>query len=54
MFAHLSAFSACVGIPFGNIVGPLIMFLIRKDEYPLEEIRPRKPLTLISLALCMV
>ena len=34
MFAHLSAFSACVGIPFGNIVGPLIMFLIKKDEYP--------------------
>lgn len=34
MFSHLSAFSIFIGIPFGNILGPLIMFLIRKDEMP--------------------
>lgn len=63
MFAHLSAFSACVGIPFGNIVGPLIMFLIKKDEYPFGGDQAKEALNfnisctlygLISIALCFV
>ena len=63
MFAHLSAFSACVGIPFGNIVGPLIMFLIKKDEYPFGADQAKEALNfnisctlylLISIALCFV
>lgn len=33
MFAHLSALATLVGIPFGNIIGPLIIYLIKKDEY---------------------
>jgi uncharacterized protein len=32
MFAHLAAFAAFI-IPLGNIVGPLIVYLIKKDEY---------------------
>ena len=32
MFSHLSAFSFFL-IPLGNVVGPLVMFLIKKDEY---------------------
>lgn len=35
MFTHLSALTAFVGIPFGNILGPLIIWLIKKDEMPL-------------------
>lgn len=32
MFAHLAAFATFV-IPFGSIIGPLIIYLIKKDEY---------------------
>lgn len=34
MLCHLTALSACVGIPFGNIIGPLIIWQIKKDEVP--------------------
>jgi len=33
MFCHLSAF-AMYFIPFGSIIGPLIIWSIKKDEYP--------------------
>lgn len=32
MFCHLSSLSGSV-IPFGNILGPLVIWLIKKDEY---------------------
>jgi hypothetical protein len=32
MLCHLSALSGCI-IPFGNIIGPLIVYSIKKDEY---------------------
>lgn len=34
MLCHLSALALYVGIPFGNILGPLIIWLIKKDEMP--------------------
>ena len=34
MFSHLTSLSMFLGIPFGNILGPLIMYLIKKDEMP--------------------
>ncbi len=33
MLTHLAALALFVGIPLGNIVGPLIIYLIKKDEY---------------------
>lgn len=33
MLTHLAALAAFVGIPLGNIVGPLIIYLIKKDEF---------------------
>ena len=33
MFAHLSALSGVV-IPFGNIIGPLVVWLVKKDTLP--------------------
>ncbi|MCD4680560.1 MAG: DUF4870 domain-containing protein [Bacteroidales bacterium] len=33
MFCHLSAFAGLV-FPFGNIIGPLIIWSLKKDEYP--------------------
>ena len=34
MFCHLAALLGLLGIPFGNIVGPLIMWLIKKEVMP--------------------
>jgi len=34
LFCHLSAFGLFVFPPFGNILGPLIIWLIKKDESP--------------------
>jgi len=34
MFCHLAALSMYIGIPFGNIIGPLIVWQIKKDEHP--------------------
>ena len=33
MFVHLAAFAAFIGIPLGNVIGPLVIYLIKKDEY---------------------
>jgi len=34
MFAHLSAFTAVLTAGIGAIVGPLVIWLIKKEEYP--------------------
>jgi uncharacterized Tic20 family protein len=31
---HVVALSLFIGIPFGNLIGPLIIWLIKKDQYP--------------------
>ncbi len=36
MVSHLSAFAFFV-FPFGNILGPLVVWLLKKDEYPLVD-----------------
>jgi hypothetical protein len=33
MFTHLSAFAGIIGIPFGWLLGPLILWLIKKDDF---------------------
>lgn len=32
MLCHLLAFVGFIGIPFGNILGPLVLWLVKKDE----------------------
>jgi uncharacterized protein len=34
MLCHLSALVALIGVPFGQILGPLIVWLIKKDQNP--------------------
>lgn len=34
MLCHLLALTGLLGIPFGNILGPLIIWLIKKEENP--------------------
>ena len=36
-FCHLSSLVAFIGIPFGNIIGPLVIWLIKKNEMPLVD-----------------
>ncbi len=33
MITHLAALAIFVGIPLGNIIGPLVIYLIKKDEF---------------------
>lgn len=33
MICHLAAFAGMVGVPFGNVLGPLVIWLIKRDEY---------------------
>jgi uncharacterized protein len=32
MACHLSVFCAFLGIPFGNIIAPLVIWLVKKDQ----------------------
>jgi hypothetical protein len=34
MLAHLGAFVALLGVPFGNIIAPIIIWQVKKDEMP--------------------
>ena len=34
MLCHLTSLSMYIGIPLGNIIGPLIIWLIKKEEFP--------------------
>jgi uncharacterized Tic20 family protein len=33
MLCHLLGLCTFIGIPFGNIIGPLVVWLIKKDEF---------------------
>ena len=34
MLCHLAAFVGLLGIPFGHVLGPLVVWLIKKNEIP--------------------
>ena len=63
VFCHLSALVALLGVPFGNILGPLIIWLIKRNEMPLLDTEGKKALNfqismtiyiLIAGLLCFV
>ena len=63
IFCHLSSLVAFVGIPFGNIFGPLVIWLIKKNEMPLVDEEGRSALnfqismtiyTVIAFILCFI
>ncbi len=43
MICHLSAFTGFI-IPFGSIIGPLIVWSVKKDQYPLVDDQGRESL----------
>ena len=62
-FCHLSALIGYLGIPLGNILGPLIVWLIKRNEYPLVEDQGKESLNfqlsmfiymVVSIILCFV
>lgn len=52
--AHLAAFAGFV-IPFGNLIGPLVVWLIKKDEMPFVADQGREALNFqITMALAFL
>lgn len=37
MLCHLTALIGFIGVPFGHIIGPLVVWLLKRHEYPLVE-----------------
>jgi uncharacterized Tic20 family protein len=37
MLTHLTALCGFIGVPFGHLIGPLIIWLIKKDQFPLVD-----------------
>ena len=44
MLCHLSGLAIFLGIPFGNLIGPLVFWLIKKDESDFVEDQAREAL----------
>jgi hypothetical protein len=44
MWCHLSALAGLLGIPFGNVLGPLLIWQIKKNEIPSVEIHGKAAL----------
>jgi hypothetical protein len=54
MLSHLSSLAGFV-IPFGNIVGPLVIWSIKKDEFPLVEDQGKEALNFqISMTIYII
>ena len=54
MFAHLSALSGFI-IPFGSILGPLIIWQIKKNEYALVDDQGKEALNFqITMAIAFI
>lgn len=63
ILCHLSSLIGYLGIPFGNIIMPLVIWLIKKDEYPMIDVHAKESLnfqismtiyTIFSIFLCFI
>jgi len=59
MLAHLAALAGFVGIPLGNVIGPLIVWLIKKDEVPFVDDQGKEAVNFqitvtLAVLLCLV
>jgi hypothetical protein len=53
--SHLIALSMLVGVPLGNIVGPLIVWLVKKNEGPFVDYHARESLNFqISITIYLL
>jgi uncharacterized protein len=54
MACHLTALVGLLGIPFGNVLGPLVTWLIKKNEMPLVDQEGKESLNFqISMSIYM-
>lgn len=58
MLCHLSALAQMVGVPFGFLLGPLVFWLIKRNEYPLVDQEGKKALNFqltifIAILVCI-
>ena len=44
MLCHLSALLGFVGVPFGNVLGPLLVWQIKKNEFPSVDVHGKAAL----------
>jgi hypothetical protein len=52
MFCHLAALAGFTGLPFANVLGPLILWLIKKDDFPFVDDQGKESLNFqISMAI---
>jgi len=55
MLCHLIALCGFIGIPFGHILGPLVVWLIKRDEYAFVNEQGKESLNFqISMAIYVV
>ena len=63
MLCHLTAAAGLIGIPFGNIIGPLVIWLVKKDQFPYVDQEGKESLNfqismtiyaLVAGVLCLV
>ena len=53
MFCHLAALAFI--IPFGNIIAPLVIWLLKKEEYPLVEDQGKEAVNFqITMTICFI
>ena len=54
MFCHLAALSGYL-IPFGFIIGPLVIWLLKKEEYPLVDDQGKEAINFqITMTICFI
>ena len=55
MLCHLLSLTQLLGVPLGNILGPLIVWLIKRDEDPFADLCGKESLNFqISMTIYMI
>jgi uncharacterized Tic20 family protein len=58
MLCHIAALAGFIGIPFGGILGPLVFWLIKRDQSPFVDDHGRESLnfqiTVLIAILCCI
>ncbi|MDR3624472.1 MAG: DUF4870 domain-containing protein [Chlamydiales bacterium] len=55
MATHLAALAGVIGVPFGNILGPLFVWLIKKDQFESVNIHGKESLNFqISMTIYLL
>ncbi|RQD77050.1 MAG: DUF4870 domain-containing protein [Candidatus Syntrophonatronum acetioxidans] len=55
MLCHLTGLALLLGIPFGNILGPLVVWLLKKEEHPFIDEQGKESLNFqISISIYFI